>query len=315
MRTIYWRDIVQPGEAFHLARRQMRGRHPCDLHKHDFAEIFWLEQGTGVQVVNGVRQKLEAGDLQFIRPDDGHEYFGDLNNGAPVPYMLVNLAFAWETVEFLRTRYFPEDLRFFGGAEPLPAQFRLTPAQIHHWHQAVLELSTAPRRPMTIERFLLNLFHDLGQTQMNPQLAAVSGMPGTGLPLVLTPTPADTTSDGSLLVRPGAACPAWLRSACEAIRERTQFLGGTRRFAELAGRTPEHVAREVRRCFGTTPTEIVNRARLSAAAADLALSSEAILDIALRCGFNSLAHFYGQFRHLYGMSPRQYRLKSQAVVR
>ncbi|MGH7145687.1 MAG: AraC family transcriptional regulator [Planctomycetota bacterium] len=348
MRTIYWRDIVESGQQFHLARRQMRGRRPCGLHDHDFAEIFWLESGRGVEVVNGVRQTLSAGDLQLIRPADAHEYFGgggaleageqaedgaeggggdsaaeedtDAAAGADAPYVLVNLAFAWETVAFLRERYFSQDAGFFGGHAALPAQYRLSTAQIRAWHQAVVELSTAPRTAVTIERFLLNLFHDLGLMQGMPGSPAAPASPGSGGAALLrsgsvepSGPPLDAPASGDFAER--RDCPEWLRRACEQIRDPGQFPGGTRRLAELAGRSAEHLAREARRCFGVTPTEIVNRARLSHAAGELSLSSQPILEIALGCGFASLAHFYALFRREFGLSPRQYRLKAQAAVR
>jgi AraC family cel operon transcriptional repressor len=288
----------------------MRGRHPCDLHDHDFAEIFWLESGSGVHVVNGTRQNLEAGDLILIRPADAHEYFsasgGSGLGGAAEPYTLVNLAFPWSTVEFLKERYFADDPAFFGGNASLPAQFKLTPAQIRHWHAAVVEMSASPRKPILIERFLLNLFHELAGFRPLPGARTAA--------LVLAPTGDSTDSESGPGLAATEACPDWLKRACEQIRDPLQFRGGTQQFAQLAGRSPEHVAREVRRCFGITPTEIVNRARLNHAAGELALSSQGILEIALSCGFSSLAHFYLLFQKQYHQSPRQYRLRSQRVV-
>jgi AraC family cel operon transcriptional repressor len=85
--------------------------------------------------------------------------------------------------------------------------------------------------------------------------------------------------------------------------------------ARLAGRSPEHVARQLRACAGLRPVDLVTEARIDHATARLALSEMPILDIALECGFDSLSHFYRVFRRKRGETPRAYRLRSQAAIR
>ena len=75
--------------TFPLLRIRWRGDHPHDaplllvchtyrpgggwgLHRHDFAEVFWVESGDGVHGVNGDAHALSAGDVVCLRPDDLH---------------------------------------------------------------------------------------------------------------------------------------------------------------------------------------------------------------------------------------------------
>jgi AraC family cel operon transcriptional repressor len=98
------------------------------------------------------------------------------------------------------------------------------------------------------------------------------------------------------------------------IHEPRYFVLGTKGFTMLANRSKEHVARELKRCLGITPTEIVNQARMCYATEKLRSTDLPILDIALDCGFESLSHFYKIFRTVHGVTPRQYRRNPQALA-
>ena len=95
----------------------------------------------------------------------------------------------------------------------------------------------------------------------------------------------------------------WLQKACEMIEDPQYFAQGAKGFTLLANRSKEHVSRELKKCLGKTPTQIVNQARMRYAADKLGHSSVSIIEIAMDCGFNSLSHFYKVFRAAYGI-PR-----------
>ncbi|MBC8009733.1 MAG: helix-turn-helix transcriptional regulator, partial [Burkholderiales bacterium] len=106
----------------------------------------------------------------------------------------------------------------------------------------------------------------------------------------------------------------WLSDACAAIQEPRHFVGGTPALARLAGRSPEHLAREMRRHLRRTPTDVVNAARLTHAAQQLATTSRPIIDIAGECGFEGLGHFYKLFHARYATSPLRYRRHAVAPM-
>lgn len=240
------------------------------MHAHDYAEVFWIEKEAGVHLINGRRLPLGPGDLFLMRPQDTH----DLRAATPSGLILVNVSFPAETLEFLRQRYFPATPSFWGGQAGMPSHFKLSPAATRRLSAEADALAGEPRLRIHLERFLLNLLHSLG----------------------IRPHTTDLT-----------AIPDWLRDALEQIRRPEHFEKGTRELARLAGRSPEHVSRQIRQHLGKTPTDIVTEARLHYASGQLTMTTRPILDICLECGFDSLSHFYKRFKSLYRLSPRQFR--------
>jgi AraC family cel operon transcriptional repressor len=114
---------------------------------------------------------------------------------------------------------------------------------------------------------------------------------------------------------PVAALPGWLRHAVGEFGRPAQLAGGTRAFARLAGRSPEHVNRVVRRVLGKTTTDLVNDIRLEYAARQLRMTDQKIAEVALDCGLGNLGHFYDLFHKRFKLTPRQYRLRHQSLVR
>lgn len=110
-----------------------------------------------------------------------------------------------------------------------------------------------------------------------------------------------------------AGMPAWLELALERYLRPEHMSEGPAAFGRLCGRVPAHVNRVVRASFGCTATELVNRLRLEQAARQLKLSDHGISDIAMNCGFASLAHFYRAFAARFGVTPRDFRRGHQAV--
>lgn len=244
------------------------------MHRHDYAEVLWIEAEQGLHLVNGHRLPLAPGDLVLIRPRDAH----DLRATHQAGLTLVNISFSADTLAFLQRRYFPRERSFWGGQAELPARFHLTPDRRKQISLAADALAAETRTRLNLERFLLNLLHILAVEQCQPELAQ-------GLP--------------------------WLRAALEQIRRPEHFAGGAAELVRLAGKTPEHVARATRRLLGRTPTMLVNEARLNHAAGQLSMTTRPVLDICLECGFNSLAHFYKIFGARFHISPRRYRLLGQ----
>ena len=278
VRYLRWKQTVLPGEAYHIARRTMRGRMPCSLHTHDFAEVFWVENGEGIHEVNGRLLPLKPGMLVAIRPKDRHGFPGGIAGCT-----IVNVAFPAKTLDFLRTRYYPGGKNFLWTAGPLPFQTTVSASQRRWLRDWASHLGSAPRSRLEIERFLLELLHEL----------AATGPLG------------DVTR----------SLPDWLAHALEKICEPEHFVLGTPQFAKLAGRTPQHVNAVLKAARGVTSTEIVNQARLDYAAAQLRMSNKKIIEICMDSGLQNPGHFHRLFREHFGTTPRLYRQRQQAVVR
>ena len=269
MKILQWRNVAPAGEAFHAARDAKTARNPVRLHGHDFAEVFWIDAGSGTHRVNGARVALRAGSLVFIRPTDAHA----IEPSANETLHLTNIAFPRETYDHLKRRYLAKLWPAMSGARQPPA-WQVGPSRLGRLNRQADELAQAPRERLHIERFLLNLFVELQ-------------------------FPADDP--------PPDDAPDWLLHACREIRKPEHFSHGAERFVRLACRSREHVARSARQFLGVTPTDYVNRCRMDYAAGRLAMSNQEITEIALDCGIGNLSHFYELFRARFNMPPGAYR--------
>lgn len=271
-----WRTLADPGDWFHLARVQFHPTRSSRLHTHDFAEIFWIEQGRGIHDINGQRKTLFPGDLIFIRPSDRHM----LATADSAGFTLVNLAFPVRVQHELAERL-PELNRLQSGCATLPERRELSPVQAQRLKEELRRLAAGGRGRLPLERFLLNVYAMLL-----------------------------SESDG----RANVVLPDWLEQACTAIQRPEYFGGGVAAFVRLSARSPEYVARACRRFLGVTPTVLVNQIRMEHAARELRLGGRPIVEISLECGLNNLAHFYALFRAAHGQTPRQYRVAHQQMV-
>lgn len=74
-------SFLHPGETFHLARVNIISRQDLSFHTHDYAELLWIEKGSGYHLVNGERLRIGPGDLIMIRPQDAHTYAASTKGG------------------------------------------------------------------------------------------------------------------------------------------------------------------------------------------------------------------------------------------
>jgi len=282
MKKLRLREFVARSDFFHVGVTDFRPaqRDPV-IHTHDFDEVFLVTAGRGVHWINGRREQMTAGDLCMIRSRDGHGFRAIDSAG----FSLVNIAFASETTAYVQRRYFPRAADRPWGAGAMPRVFRLAPQQMSRLNGWVGELSMVKQTRMELDRFLLNLC-SLTHTQA----------PGAAAGLA-------------------SSLPDWLADAVERFGSPEHMAGGPMELARLSGRCPEHVNRVVRRCMKRTTTDLVNEVRLLYAGRQLRMTQRPILDIVSDCGLENLAYFYRLFRKRYGLTPRRFRLRGEAVVR
>ena len=91
------------------------------------------------------------------------------------------------------------------------------------------------------------------------------------------------------------------------MQRASNYTRGLPAMYEISGYTPEYLCRVFKEELNITPTEYLNTIRLREASKYLVYSNDQILDISLKCGFNTLSHFYHEFRKAYKCTPLQYR--------
>jgi len=271
MKHLRWKERSSPNEWFHIVRVSGSQNVLPGLHTHDYAEVFWVNDGCCCHTINGQDEILGAGDLIFIRPGDRHLVRGNGRSG----FSFTNLAFPAAVLEDLRQRYAEEMGHLYGAAEKLPFRERLPEHRLRELEQSALDLASAPQTRLRLEQFLCSLF------------------------LAVLP--------GAVQVAGNRSVPAWLRQACMRLQEPDVFRGGVRGFARVAGCCSEHLARCTRRHMGQTPHELVTDARMRFAARLLTMTSQAVTAISHECGYAHPGRFYAAFSRHFGTSPLRYR--------
>ncbi len=267
-------DYIEPGEAFHFARKELEPRFPDKAHDHDYFEVFLIEKGETLHWINGETERLRPGHLAFVRPPDTHAFRASRDVGCQI----INVMFRIETAAHLVDRYSHEfGGRFFDWDGPLPEAYVLQGPRFERAVNVAQELRSSIRSLARVEEFLLTLTNRVVERKSHANSNA----------------------------------PRWFSAACLAAREPDVFRRGSAGFVEASGRSHEHVCRVTRSELGMTPSAFVNRVRIEHAAMLLGEGEIPIPDVARACGIENLSHFYRLFRAQYGVTPRKYRIRHQ----
>ncbi|MDX2160276.1 MAG: AraC family transcriptional regulator [bacterium] len=275
-------DLIDPRTEARCARLALDDLSTTP-HDHDFCEVFLIEEGSVTHVVNGVSIALQAGALVFIRPADQHHYQREGSDRC----ILTNLAVYQSVVDALFTYFAIDGWRARYMQPSLPPVMQLAPSQRHHitarLHRLVLPLSyplrtNADSYRSAVRVVLAELFTEGFAWHDQPR-------------------------DQSI--------PAWLYDLLQEVEQPGNLERGLGGLYALAQRSPEHIAREFRRYLGVTPSQYLNRLRLTHAAHALIHTNTPILTVALANGFDTLSYFYRLFKAQYGVSPYQYRRQNQ----
>lgn len=196
--TIFPEDKVEI-VRYHFTKTQ------DDLHYHDFAEISWVEEGEGINILNNKRINISKGDLFLIRPNDQHCYHIKNKNG----FTLLNIAIPFSTYQFFLNRYHDEVQDLWGEERNSPFHIKLNSEELNALIVQIDILSLHKSKQAAVDRFLLDLIDMLSHySKIN-----VSNS------------------------------PPWLLKACEHIRSPLYFQEGIDAFYRLCGKSPGHISR------------------------------------------------------------------------
>jgi len=280
MDTQYFRlrDFIRDDEVMHLARVTIYSRKDISLHRHDFAEIFWVESGSGIHLVNGEEIRLEPGDLVMIRPDDKHT-FTSSRKGRGLTIM--NLAFSSDTLKHLQTRYFSHLKHYFWTDDFLPYTTSVSPALIRQISRRAEENFRFRNSLIHLDSLLLFIFRSIADSE-------------------------DLSVDKHI--------PSWLHDAIQDFSTPELFQKGYVGFVDACKKNIHHVNRTVRKVLNKSLSDLIAELRMNFAAKQLVITNVPIKTICSDCGFNSLAHFYKTFKKVYHITPSDFRKINQNVA-
>lgn len=268
--------FLNSNEKFHIARVNITSSQDLSLHSHDYAEIVWVEKGTGIHHVNGHQIKLSSGDLIMVRPKDRHT-FSSTGKGI----VIVNVAFPVETLEFFRQRYFECSTLYFWSTGMFPFQMRLSKDIVKRLSSRAEEAMKYGRSNIQLDSLLLFIFRQI--------------------------TANEKVGDSS-------ETPVWLFNAIQKYNSPEFFILGISGFVSLCDRNIDYINRTVKIHFHKSLTELINEFKMQYATTQLSITSMPIKEICTNCGFRNLGHFYKIFRSIYNQTPCDYRRINQMIV-
>lgn len=273
-------------EAFHQAA--FRG----EYHRHQHAELTWIEQGSGLRWVGDHVEYFAAGDLVLLGAEIPHLWFSSATQNTLCKAVVVQFPPDWAAATGFIELAFVERV-LLEAARGLSISGALR-ANVQRLMQRMLWADPPRRIAAFIE--ILAVIHDAMLVQSNDLT-----------PLARTTRTLHRVSERADLRR--SRCDRLLNWLNLHLAEDITVPQA----AAIVGITPAAFNRFFLREFGKGLTEFVNDARCSLAALKLLQSGEPIAMIAQQCGYPTLSNFGAQFRRRFGCSPRDYR-KGQALA-
>lgn len=108
------------------------------------------------------------------------------------------------------------------------------------------------------------------------------------------------------------SAPRWLRAIDDAIANRATEPWSLAALAALVDVHPAHLSRAYRAAHGTSIVQALHRARVAAAAQQLARVPSSLGEVAAACGFYDQPHFTRTFRRHTGLTPAAYRAAARS---
>ena len=276
---LLWKNMARRNEVCLIARKINVRSHKEFRHTHDYYELFYVMTGEGWHGINGARRALEPGMLVFIRPRDCHQLLG---RGSGVEFVNVSFSPTVTTPLWSHLDGGTKDVYELWERPDMPWTLYLSAAGRDDFENALERLSRSRRDELSSAAFLMTVLDIARESQTK-------------------------NSDKSQV-------PAWLAQVVERIREPEVFREGAAAFAALTGRSLEHVGRQTRRYYGSTPMQLIQRARLAYAAQQLEMGRTNISELSYACGYESLSHFIRLFHKQYGEAPLRYRRRRIGIA-
>ncbi|WP_219835252.1 AraC family transcriptional regulator [Paenibacillus sp. R14(2021)] len=259
------------------------------MHAHDFIEICLVTEGTGVHYIGSDQMPVARGDLFFIPVGLSHVFRPAAQGQSLVMYNCILTAEQLETL-LQGIRAEPQIAEAFRGRNSLKAWF--------HLHDRGEEA--------------LRLFHKLHRefTAREPGFAAALCAAAIEL-LVL------------LYRRMGADLPPQEPAhsaghASSGMREQLAFIEANcaqslhaADIAERLGIGERQFQRSFKKATGTTFLDYVQSARIDLCCSLLLKTTDSIVEIAVRSGYQDIKFFNRLFKRKTGVTPRQYRMSMQ----
>ncbi|MUG66776.1 AraC family transcriptional regulator [Paenibacillus campinasensis] len=284
--------FVMPGEHFFEPGIPIYVNRACETfemaeHSHEFIEITYVSEGSGVHYIAGDAVPVEHGTLFFIPIGRSH-VFRPRTMRKDRPLIVYNCLFP--------ARYLVELRDAFPHASELCEPFI---EQRVHWFSM---------------RDDAGEYHALFREMHREFSARPPGYLGVLAALVVRIL-AGLYRHQLQLGSPERDRPQWL-SIDEAVAYIDRHYASSLRlgdFAAKANLSERQFSRLFRKQTGMSFTEYVQGIRMDAACRQLAASHQSVAEIASEVGYSDLKFFHQLFKKKIGVTPRQYRQQARST--
>ena len=164
--TLHHADILAPDAAIHLTRATLTPQRPDPLHRHNFYELFWVQNGHVRHHLPDHKTTLVEGDMIFLRPGQLHGL-----QGKGEAAMVVSLCIHPTLIDALAAQHSQFDGHFFWSNDA-SVQIHRDIRQRAALNQSALALENSRFDALAAQAFLLPLLSDLLPQQLLPDAPA-----------------------------------------------------------------------------------------------------------------------------------------------
>jgi len=246
------------------------------FHLHEFSEIMLVAKGYLMHEVNGNHHILTPGSLIFVRPYDLHRLL-PINSARVILASLVMTSTAIkELMTYLRA---PAVMNRFNTSPEAP----------------YLQLPTEEARHLMLQMEQISNEQAVAPENSTPRARALAAHLFAAY--LLRQEKDDT---------PPCSPPVWLSELREQAETWTSLQDAPKRLREISRCHPSHLCKSFQKYYQETPTDFINRLRLTQAARLLSGHAVKVSAVAAELGFDSLSHFHHLFKRHYGVTPAEY---------
>ena len=272
--------------------------HP-PLHRHSFYELLFVLEGELYQIIEGIRHYYPAGSACILNPNVRHTE--EFSTSFRAVYFQLSREFLKDCFE--APAYFACDSTS-GGTEAFLPGGRGEKAEDYKEYIDFIPRPDYPGAPEEIHRLIDKMLRET----LSPSPGASSEIRADTVRLFLLLY--DESRLSRMPIRLDTDREAKLFGDIRALMSETRGMISRTELASKLHYSGNYIYRTVRKYTGMNIVDYAISFRLEEAAALLDSTSRTAEDIALSTGFRNKTHFYRVFRASYGMTPKQYRSRS-----
>ncbi len=293
--TLYLSEAFFESENFPFFIGSYKVEDAIDLHSHEFVEMVYVAEGTGLHIYDGQNYLISAGDVFVIEPGAEHAYGVNtgsafvVNNILFMPSLLKleieALSVVTSFVDFFYMEPFLRNAVRFQSHLRLDLQEQLEMKNLLDRIVSEYQEKRLGHQIMT-KTLLIEMFLFLSRCYAIHQ----------------TPSPAPRSDDKVL------------KHICEFIERHYAKPLSLTQISQLCSMSPTSFAVKFKQFTGRTFIEYRNEIRIRAASDHLTQTGDKIMAISQEVGFDDLSFFNKIFKQHTGMSPGTYRKTNSPII-